>query len=311
MEYYTYANGDKMPMLGLGTWQSDPAVLYDAVVEAVRYGYRHIDCAYIYQNEEVIGKALKFLLDNGEVKREELWITSKLWNSYHRREQVIPALKECLERLQLDYLDLFLVHWPVAFRDGVKFPEKAEDLVPLSERPLTETWKGMEEAHKAGLTRHIGVSNFSVKKLRDLLPQCEIRPENNQVELNAYMQQGKLVEYCFEENISVTAFSPLGKGNQAFKGGINLYEDPVIQKIAAEQHCTVGQVLLKWAMQRGIIVIPKSTNPARLRENFDAVRVALTTDDMEAICRLDRNHRMSAGWFFPDSSYTYDNLWDE
>lgn len=313
MEYYTYQNGDQMPVLGIGTWQSDPEKLYDAIIEAVKYGYRHIDCAYIYQNEDIVGRALKHLFETGVVKREDLWITSKLWNACHRREQALPAIKESLNNLGIEYLDMYLIHWPVAFRPGVKFPESAADIVSLEEIPLAETWKGMEECHKAGLTRHIGVSNFSVKKLKALKEGADIQPENNQVEMNPYLQQQELFEYCFAEGICVTAFSPLGKGNVARQNDLNLYEDPVIKNIAAEQNCTVSQVLLKWAVQKGIVVIPKSVTASRIRENFDAMKVNLTVEDMERIATLDKNNRISYGaaWLIEGSPYTYDNLWDE
>lgn len=313
MDYYTYSNGDRMPMIGIGTWQSDPEKLYDAIVEAVKYGYRHIDCAYIYQNEAIIGRALKHLFDTGVVKREELWITSKLWNACHRRDQAIPAIKKTLELLGLDYLDMYLIHWPVALREGTLFPKSREDFLSLDEVPLEETWRGMEDCHKAGLARHIGVSNYSVKKLKDLLGYCEIRPENNQVELNPYLQQKELVEYCFEENICVTAFSPLGKGNIARRNDLNLYEDETVQSIAKEQNCTISQVLLKWAVQKGIVVIPKSVTASRIRENLDAANVALTTDDIDAIDMLDKHNRISFGglWLEHNSPYTYEGLWDE
>jgi alcohol dehydrogenase (NADP+) len=310
MEYYTCENGDRMPLLGLGTWQSEPEKLFEAVLTAVRAGYRHIDCAYVYQNEEAVGRALKYLIDNGEVRREELWITSKLWNSFHRREQVIPALRHTLASLQLDYLDMYLVHWPLAFREGVLFPQSVADLVSLSEIPISETWSGMEEAHREKLTRHIGVSNFSIKKIKELLATCAVRPENNQIELNPYLQQPALVDYCFAENIAVTAFSPLGKGDQAFKDGLNLYRDPVIVRTAQEQHATPAQVLLRWAIQKGIAVIPKSVTPSRIHENFEAVNLVLTTDQMAAIDRLDRHHRMSGGWNY-GGEFTLANLWDE
>ncbi|MDR0954076.1 MAG: aldo/keto reductase [Rikenellaceae bacterium] len=310
MEYYICENGDRMPLLGLGTWQSEPEKLYEAVLTAVRAGYRHIDCAYVYQNEEAVGRALKYLIDNGEVRREELWITSKLWNSFHRREQVIPALRHTLASLQLDYLDMYLVHWPLVFCEGVMFPQSVADLVSLSEIPIAQTWSGMEEAHREKLTRHIGVSNFSIKKLKELLATCAVRPENNQIELNPYLQQPALVDYCLAENIAVTAFSPLGKGDQAFKDGLNLYRDPVIVRTAQEQHATPAQVLLRWAIQKGIAVIPKSVTPSRIRENFEAVNLVLTTDQMAAIDRLDRHHRMSGGWNY-GGEFTLANLWDE
>lgn len=313
MEYYTCQNGDRMPMLGIGTWQSDPDKLYEAIVAAVEAGYRHIDCAYIYQNEAIVGRALKHLFEAGTVERGDLWITSKLWNASHRREQAIPAIRKSLELLGLDYLDMYLVHWPVALKAGTLFPESAADFVPLAAVPLAETWQGMEDCFDAGLTRHIGVSNFSEPKLKALLETCRIRPENNQVELNPYLQQPRLVEYCFEENICVTAFSPLGKGNVARRNELNLYEDPVIRAIAAEQGATISQVLLKWAIGKGIAVIPKSVTPSRIRENFGAIGVALTSDDVAAIDKLDHHNRISFGglWLVEGSPYTYRSLWDE
>jgi alcohol dehydrogenase (NADP+) len=313
MQYYTYPNGDRMPMLGIGTWQSDPEKLYDAIVEAVTYGYRHIDCAYVYQNEAIVGRALRHLFERGVVGRKDLWITSKLWNASHRREQALPAIRKSLELLGLDYLDMYLIHWPVALKEGTLFPEAGSEFISLDEIPLAETWKGMEDCYKAGLTRHIGVSNFSIPKLQGILADCKIRPENNQIELNPYLQQPRLVDFCLEENICVTAFSPLGKGDTARQNNLNLYQDSVIRAIAAEQGYTVSQVLLKWAIQKGIVVIPKSVTPSRIRENYDAIRVALTTDDMAAIDRLDKHNRISGGglWFIEGSPYTYEQLWDE
>jgi alcohol dehydrogenase (NADP+) len=313
MQYYTYPNGDRMPMLGIGTWQSDPEKLYDAIVEAVRYGYRHIDCAYIYQNEAIVGRALRHLFETGVVERRDLWITSKLWNASHRRREALPAIRRSLELLGLDYVDMYLIHWPVALKEGTLFPESAADFVSLDEVPLAETWQGMEDCREAGLARHIGVSNFTVGKLKALLDTCRIRPENNQVELNPYLQQPALVEYCFEQNIGVTAYSPLGKGNIARRNELNLYEDPVIRGIAAERGCTVSQVLLKWAIDKGIAVIPKSVTPSRIRENYDAIRVALTPADAAAIDRLDKGNRISFGglWLVEGSPYTYFDLWEE
>jgi alcohol dehydrogenase (NADP+) len=282
-------------------------------VEAVRYGYRHIDCAYIYQNEAIVGRALRHLFDEGTVRRDELWVTSKLWNASHRREQAIPAVRKSLEWLGLDYLDLYLIHWPVALKAGTLFPESPADFVPPEEIPLAQTWQGMEDCLREGFTRHIGVSNFTAGKLSALLETCRIRPENNQVELNPYLQQPALVEYCFEQRIGVTAYSPLGKGNVARRNDLNLFEDPVIRAIAAKQGCTVSQVMLKWAIDKGIAVIPKSVTPERIRENYDAIRVALTTDDTAAIDRLDRHNRISFGglWLVEGSPYTYRSLWEE
>ena len=313
MEYYTYANGDRMPMLGIGTWQSDREKLYDAIVEAVKYGYRHIDCAYIYDNEDIVGEAVEHLIRTGVVTRQELWITSKLWNASHKREQALPAIETSLRNLRTDYVDMYLIHWPVALKEGTKFPKDAAQFYTLEQVPLAETWQGMEDCFRAGLTRHIGVSNFSVRKLKGLLENAEIRPENDQVEMNPYLQQPELFDFCRKENICITAFSPLGKGNTARQKGLNLFEDPVLKSIAEAHRCPVSQVILKWAVQKGIVVIPKSVTPARIRENFDALKITLIPEEMSRIDGIDKHNRISygGGWLLEGSPYTYENLWDE
>ncbi|MDR2937200.1 MAG: aldo/keto reductase [Rikenellaceae bacterium] len=313
MEYYTCKNGDRMPMMGIGTWQSDPEKLYDAIVEAVRYGYRHIDCAHIYANEDIVGRALADLFKEGVVKREDLWITSKLWNSSHKRAQAVPALGVTLKNLGVDYLDLYLVHWPVAVREGVSFPQKPEEFYTLEEVPLLETWRGMEDCFRTGRVRHVGLSNFSIRKMEALLPEAEIRPEVLQVEMNPYLQQQALFDYCGRQGMCVTAFSPLGKGDVAKRNDLNLFSDPVICSIAAAHGAPVSHVLLKWAIRKGIVVIPKSVTPVRIRENFDALKLTLTDAEMARINGLDKHNRISYGpiWTFEGSPYTQENLWDE
>jgi alcohol dehydrogenase (NADP+) len=312
-----FSNGDKMPILGLGTWKSKPGEVYDAVREAIRIGYRHIDCAAIYMNEEEIGRAFADAFAAGDVKREQLWVTSKLWNNAHAEDAVLPALRKTLADLQLDYLDLYLVHWPIAFRPDVMGPKSAEDLIALSELPLIGTWRGMEAAHAEGLTRNIGVSNFSVKKLRALLEEAKVRPEMNQIELHPLLQQSEMLGFCKAEGIHLTAYSPLGSFDRsaALKGSDepNLFEHPVILEVASSLGCTPAQVLIKWAIQRGTVVIPKSVNPLRLRENFESLQVTISDNDMHRIATLDRHYRFIDGsfWEFPGSSYTVANLWDE
>jgi alcohol dehydrogenase (NADP+) len=317
MRSAAFANGDTMPLLGLGTWKSDPGQVYAAVREAIRLGYRHIDCASIYGNEPEIGAALADAISAGEVTRAELWITSKLWCNSHGRDNVEPALRRTLHDLRLEQLDLYLIHWPVPIRPGVGFPTSAEELLPAAEVPLRSTWEGMEAAVAAGLTRHIGVSNFSSRKLLDLLAHCRLRPEVNQVELHPLLQQPELLAVCAREGVHLTAYSPLGSPDRpphlkAVDEPV-LLQNPVIGAIAAEHGCSPAQVLLAWHLQRGISTIPKSVSPERLRDNLAAAALELSPADLERIAALDQGRRLVDGsfWLMAGSPWTLQALWDE
>jgi alcohol dehydrogenase (NADP+) len=287
------------------------------VREAIRLGYRHIDCASIYGNEPEIGNAIRDAITAGEVSRDELWITSKLWSNAHGRDAVEPALRRTLQDLGLDCLDLYLIHWPVPLQPGVAFPSSAQDLRPPAEVPLIDTWAGMEAAVEAGLTRHIGVSNFSSTKLRDLLAHGRIRPEVNQVERHPLLQQPELVDFCKGEGIHLTAYSPLGSLDRpAFTKASDapvLLENPVITAIAAEHGCTPAQVLIAWHLQGGISTIPKSVTPARLRENLAAATIQLSQADCDRIASLDQHQRLLDGsfWLMEGGPWTIQMLWDE
>lgn len=317
MRNVSFARGDRMPLLGLGTWKSDPGLVGNAVREAIRLGYRHIDCASIYGNEREIGAAISEAISSGEVTREELWITSKLWCNSHGRENVEPALRRTLEDLQLDWLDLYLIHWPVAIRPGVGFPSSAEDLLPPDPTRLRETWEGMEAAQETGLTRHIGVSNFSIRKLEDLLRHSRIKPELNQVELHPLLQQPELLKFCTAAGIHLTAYSPLGSGDRPARLKAPdepvLLEHPVIAAIATEHQCSTAQVLLAWHLQRGIATIPKSVSPERLRENLAAAAIQLSPADLDRIAALDQGLRLVDGsfWLMENSPWTLQSIWDE
>ncbi len=316
MKTLSFNNDDEMPMIGLGTWKSQPGEVHDAVLTALKTGYRHIDCAPIYGNEAEVGQAIQQAIRDGVLKREALWVTSKLWNDAHRQADVIPALKKTLSDLQLDYLDLFLIHWPVALKQGVMFPDGPDDFLSLEEVPVSETWAGMEAAVDEGLARHIGVSNFKLERVRQLVEQARIKPEMNQVELHPHLPQERLVKGCQGIGVHLTAYSPLGSKDRssAIKKADepSLLEHPAIRRVAEKRNCTVGQVLISWALHRGTAVIPKSTNAGRIQENLKSVEVELSLEDMQYIGQIGPDYRFVDGsfWAMDGSPYSMADLWD-
>jgi alcohol dehydrogenase (NADP+) len=309
-------DGTEMPALGLGTWKSEPEDVYRAVRSALEVGYRHIDCAAIYQNEKEVGRALSDAFAAGEVKRDEVWITSKLWNDSHLPEHVRPAIETSLRKLRLDYLSAYLIHWPVALRHGVSLPRGPEDFLALAEAPLAATWEAMLKLREAGLARQVGVSNFSKGQITRVRDATGETPAINQIELHPYLQQNGLLEACDELGVAVTAYSPLGSPDSAaFMGrqdDVLLTKHPTIAAIAEAHDATPGQVLIAWALARGTSVIPKSVHPGRIAENWGARELRLTLADMTAIGALDRHQRKVDGSFwFVGETYSAETLWDE
>ncbi|KAF7365614.1 Aldo-keto reductase [Mycena venus] len=270
--HYTLPSGDKIPSIALGVWQAGRNEVGNAVKTALKAGYRHIDGAWIYRNEVEVGKALK---DSG-VPREDIWITSKLWNFFHAPEDIEPALDDSLTKLGTDYLDMYLIHWPLARKDGQPY-DKA-----LTENPYP-TWQKLEEMVEKGKVRNIGVSNFNIR--RQAKPFCKkkrfihwnlcrlenltanplkIRPAVNQVEINYWVPQPELLQWAKEHDLLLQAYSPLG-GNG--KVGDTLAV-PEIKEIAKELGMTPAQVVISWHIQRGTVVLPKSVTPSRVVENF-------------------------------------------
>jgi len=316
MRTIKFKGGDEMPILGLGTWKSGKGEVYQAVKNAIQIGYRHIDCAAIYGNEAEIGQAISESINSGEVKRDELWITSKLWNDSHQKEHVELAVKKTLSDLRLDYLDLYLIHWPVAIKKGVGFPKSHNDFLSLDDVPLLETWEAMIDLKKKGLTRHIGVSNFNIPKLKHLTADSSQKPEMNQIEMHPFLAQTDMVEFSRSSGIPLTAYSPLGSNDrpQRIVGEHPVLLENEVVKVIADQHgITPAQVLIAFQIHRGVAVIPKSVHQSRIKENFQAAEVSLTPSDMERLLGLDKHMRYIDGttWTIKGSPNTLETLWEE
>ena len=313
----TLNTGDKLPAVGLGYWKVPRADAAALTVEAIRAGYRHLDCACDYGNEAEVGAGITESLDSGLCRREDLWITSKLWNTYHTQSHVRQALEHTLRDLQLEYLDLYLIHFPISLRfipfhmrypPGWTFdPESAAPRMEPTHVPISETWGAMEELVNAGLVRNIGVCNFGCALLRDLRTNANIRPSVLQVELHPYLPQEKLLRFCRDNHIAVTAFSPLAAESYIPIGMAELdesiLEHSAVQSAAARHGKTTAQIVLRWGVQRGTAIVPKTVRPERLRENLDLFDFELSGDEMQALADLNRHRRFNDPGVFCESSF--------
>ncbi|KAL5002468.1 NADP-dependent oxidoreductase domain-containing protein [Aspergillus recurvatus] len=279
--------GYEIPAVGLGTWQSKPSEVQEAVTAALNIGYRHIDAAAVYGNEREVGNGIKA----SGVPREEIFLTSKLWNTHHDPENVEAAVDRSLSDLQTDYLDLYLIHWPVAFRYSTTTIQPVDEktgLIDVIDVPIKDTWAAMETLVAKGKVRSIGVSNFTREKIEELLKTAKIPPAVNQIEAHPYLQQRELLEWSKEKDILITGYSPLGNNIYNIPRTV---EDPLVIEIAKSLNKTPAQILISWAIQRGTAVLPKSVTRERIESNFQDF--VLPEDAFQAIQSLERHQRMN------------------
>ncbi|KAK5062714.1 hypothetical protein LTR84_004788 [Exophiala bonariae] len=282
---FTLNTGAKIPAVGFGTWQAKPHEVEDAVEIALKAGYRHIDCAAIYRNETEVGAGI---MKSG-VDRKDIFITSKLWNTKHDPKDVEPALDTSLKDLGVDYVDLYLMHWPVAFASGDRwFPLTEEGVFRLSDVSILDTWKAMEKLLKTGKTRAIGVSNFNIRRLEELLAGSDVVPAVNQIERHPYIQQHDLLKFCNDKGILVQAYSPLGNN---ITGEPKTVDDAEVHAVAKSLGIDPGQALISWAVQQGTVALPKSVTAKRIQGNFqDSI---LPDDAYEKLNSLERHKRFN------------------
>lgn len=293
-----FNNGHKIPILGLGTWNSPTGQVEQAVKDAIDCGYRAIDCAHVYQNEKEVGNGIASKLAEGVVKREDLFITSKLWNAFHRPDAVLPAIQRTLENLGLKYLDLYLIHWPMAYKGDEEnlFPKDANGEFIDEGVDYLDTYRAMEKLVDLGLTKSIGVSNFNARQIDRIVENARILPVTNQVECHPYLDQTELKQHCESKKIVLTAYSPLGSPARpwAVKGEPHLTDEPVIVEIAKKYQKTSAQILIRYQTLRGIIAIPKSVTKERIAGNIQVFDIQLTDEEMNKIKSLNRNSRLCA-----------------
>ena len=315
----TLSNGAVVPQVGIGTFGSDNydnQTIANAVKEAVRGGYRHIDCAAVYGNEAEIGVAIKELIAEGVVTREELWITSKLWNDQH--DNVVEACRRSMDDLQLDYLDLYLVHWPFPnyHAKGCDGDSRDTNAVPYIHANYMKTWREVESLVERGWVRNIGTSNMTKAKMELLLKECTVRPVINEMEIHPHFQQPALYDYMVGEGIQPIGFCPIGSPNRPDRDKAATdtvpIEDPVIVAIAKAHNIHPAIVCLKWAAQRGEIIIPFSVKPEKFMANLASVVTdPLSDEEMTAIYAVDNNCRFIKGQVFCWDGAKWEDLWDE
>ncbi|XP_068174620.1 aldo-keto reductase family 1 member A1-B [Antennarius striatus] len=287
--------GQKMPLIGLGTWKSKSGMVKQAVLWALEAGYRHIDCAAIYGNEAEIGEALQEAFGPDKaLTRNDVFITSKLWNTRHHPDDVEPSLMKTLKDLKLDYLDLYLIHWPLGFQRGDDPFPKAEDGTMLYDTTDYKlTWAAMEKLVDKGLIKSIGLSNFNSRQLDDVLSVARIKPTVLQVESHPCLAQVELLDHCRKQDVVMTAYSPLGSPDRAWKQPDEpvILEEPLLTALAEKYKKSPAQVILRWQVQRGVVTIPKSVTESRIKENIQVFDFTLEDQEMKSVTALNKGWR--------------------
>ena len=309
--------GDNLPAVGFGLWKIDKPDTANLVHAAVEAGYRHLDSAADYGNEKEAGEGIKSALAAGLCQREELWVTSKLWNTYHRPEHVRAACEKTLSDLGLDYLDLYLIHFPIALKFvdfDVRYPPEwffdPDAEVPRMEIdpvPLHQTWAAMEDLKESGLVKHIGVCNYNSALLHDLMAYAKQKPEVLQVEAHPYLSQERLIKLAQDYGMTVTAFSPLGALSYVSLDmaaeNESVLETDAVKTAAARLGKTPAQVVLRWGVQRGTAIIPKTARKERLKENLALFDFELSAEEMQAISALNSNRRFNDPAVFCEAAF--------
>ncbi len=315
------SNGSEIPVIGLGTFGSDnysAQQIAEAVKFAIRTGFRHIDCASVYMNEAEIGDAIAELFTNKEVKREELWITSKVWNDMHGENQVIESCKKTLSDLKLDYLDLYLVHWPFPnyHAPGCDGDARNPDSKPYIHSEYMIVWRQMEKLVEMGLVKNIGTSNMTIPKMQLLLRDANIKPVVNEMEIHPNFQQPELFDFMVENDIVPIGYSPIGSPKRPERDKTPTdtvdIEDSVVVKIANRLNVHPALVCIKWAVQRGQVTIPFSVKPDKIFTNLEAVtKDLLTEEEMKEMSTIDKNCRLIKGQVFLwEGAKGWEDLWD-
>jgi len=313
-------NGN-MPEIGYGCWKLGKEKAAEVVEKVLSLGYRHIDSACDYGNEVQVGDGIKQAINKGICKREDIFVTSKLWNTYHAPEHVLQACQKTLSDLKLDYLDMYLIHFPISLKfvpfekryppEWFHDPEAEDKKMEFASVPVIDTWRAMEKLVEMGLVKNIGVSNWNCQGLRDLLAFAKIKPSCLQIELHPYLQQRKLVQYAQSQGLVVTGFSPMGNGVSYWREDFSCLKEETIKKIAAAKNVSPAQVILRWGVQQGWSVIPKSENFDRIAQNLDIFGFQLTSKEVGEINNLERNLRFNdPGVFCPAVFNTECPIWE-